>query len=90
MIARNIKDHCHYTGKYRGAPHNICNLMNKIPKDVPIVFHNVSKYDYHLIAISLSSKALAEEFKAKFCCLGKSTEKSITLSVSIKKLNQKY
>ena len=23
---RKIKDHCHYTGKYRGAAHNICNL----------------------------------------------------------------
>ena len=22
----NIRDHCHYDGKYRGAAHNICNL----------------------------------------------------------------
>ena len=21
------RDHCHYTGKYRGAAHKICNLM---------------------------------------------------------------
>ena len=27
-----VKDHCHYTGKYRGAAHNICNLRYKIPK----------------------------------------------------------
>ena len=31
--------HCHYTGKYRGAAHNICNLRYKIPKEIPIVFH---------------------------------------------------
>ena len=28
----NVKDHCHYTGKYRGAAHDICNLRYKIPK----------------------------------------------------------
>ena len=21
-----VRDHCHYTGKYRGAAHEICNL----------------------------------------------------------------
>ena len=34
------KNHCHYTGKYRGAAHDICNLRYKIPKEVPVVFHN--------------------------------------------------
>ena len=34
------RDHCHYTGKYRGAAHNICNLRYKIPKEIPVVFHN--------------------------------------------------
>ena len=44
-----VKDHCHLTGKYRGAAHNICNLRYKITKKIPIVFHNGSKYDYHFI-----------------------------------------
>ena len=26
-----VRDHCHYTGKYRGAAHNTCNLRYKIP-----------------------------------------------------------
>ena len=26
-----VRDHCHYTGKYKGAAHNICNLRYKIP-----------------------------------------------------------
>ena len=35
-----VRDHCHYTGKYRGASHNICNLRYKIPKEFPVVFDN--------------------------------------------------
>ena len=30
---QKVKDHCHYTGKYRGVAHNICNLRYKVPKD---------------------------------------------------------
>ena len=44
-----VSDHCHYTGKYTGAAHNICNLRYKIPKEIPVVFHNSSTYDYHFI-----------------------------------------
>ena len=35
-----VRDYCHYTSKYRGAAHNICNLRYKVPKEIPIVFHN--------------------------------------------------
>ena len=44
-----VRDHCHYTGKYRGAAHNKCNLNYKILKESPVVFHNGSTYDYHFI-----------------------------------------
>ena len=44
-----VKDHCHYTGIYRGADHDICNLRYKIPKEIPVVFHNGSTYDYYFI-----------------------------------------
>ena len=37
-----VRDHCHYTGKYKGAPHGIYNLEYCIPKKVAIVFHNGS------------------------------------------------
>ena len=75
-----VKDHCHYTGKYRGAAHNICNLRYKIPKEIPIVFHNGSTYDYHFIITEL-----VKEFNGNFECIGEKTEKYITLSVPIKK-----
>ena len=75
-----LKDHCHYTGKYRGAAHDICNLRYKIPKEVPVVFHNGSTYDYHFII-----KELAEEFEGHSECLGENIEEYITFSVPIKK-----
>ena len=75
-----VRDHCHYTGKYRGAAHNICNLRYKVPKEIPVVFHNGSTYDYHFII-----KELVKEFEGNFDCLGENTEKYITFSVPLKK-----
>ena len=49
-----VKDHCHYTGKYRGAAHRTCNLRCKTPKEIPIVFHNGSTYGYHFIIKELA------------------------------------
>ena len=75
-----VRDHCHYTGKYRGAAHDICNLRYKTPKEIPVVFHNGSTYDYHFIM-----KELAVEFEGLFECLGENTKRYITFSVPIKK-----
>ena len=44
-----VRGHCHYTAKYRGAAHKICNLRCKTPKEIPVVFNNGSAYDYHFI-----------------------------------------
>ena len=75
-----VRDHCHYTGNSRGAAHDICNVRYKIPKEIPVVFHNGSTYDYNFII-----KELAEEFEGEFKCLGENTQKYITFSVPIKK-----
>ena len=75
-----VKDHCHFTGKNRGAAHNTYNLRYKVPKNIPVIFHNGSTYDYHFII-----KELACEFEENFECLVENTEKYITFSVPIKK-----
>ena len=35
-----VRDHCNVTGKFRGAAHNKCGLKSKIPRKLPIIFHN--------------------------------------------------
>ena len=37
-----VRDHCRYTGLYRGPAHSLCNLRYKIPSYIPVVFHNLS------------------------------------------------
>ena len=46
---RKVRDHCHFTGKYRGAAHSIVSLRLNVPNEVPLVFHNGSNYDYHFM-----------------------------------------
>ena len=80
FIDEKVRDHCHYTGKYRGATHSTCNLRYKMPKNIPVIFHNGSTCDYHFII-----RELVKEFEGNFECLGENTEKYITFSVPIKK-----
>ena len=79
-LYHKVRDHCHYTGEFRGPAHNICTLRYKTPKEIPIAFHNGSTYDNHSIV-----KQLAKEFEGQFECLGENTEEYITFSVPIKK-----
>ena len=65
-LYHKVRGHCHYTGR--------------ISKEIPIVFHNGSTYDYHFVI-----KKLAKEFDVQFECFGGNTEKYITFSAPIKK-----
>ena len=47
-VGDKMRDHCHFTGQFRGAAHRQCNLKYKIDKQrykLPIVFHNLRGYD---------------------------------------------
>ena len=52
-----VKDHCHFTGKYRGAAHNKCNLECRKPLILPVIFHNLQGYDAHLFIKQLAKVA---------------------------------
>ena len=71
-----VRDHCHYTGRYRGAAHNSCNLKYNKPKSVPVFFHNLSGYDSHLFIRSLASPNPKETIE----CIPNNEEKYITFT----------
>ena len=77
---RNVRDHCHFTGKYRGAAHSICNLKFNVPNEIPVLFHNGSNVDYHFII-----RELANKFEVQFECVGENTDKYKTFSFPIEK-----
>ena len=79
-LYEKVKDHCHYTGKFRGAAHRICNLNYKVPQEIPVPIHNGSTYDYHFLIIEL-----VEDFKGEFEGLGENKEKYISFLIPIKK-----
>lgn len=70
-----VCDHCHFSGKYRGAAHESCNLNYKIPKFFPVVFHNLSGYDSHLFIKKLAG--------GKINCIPNNEEKYISFSREI-------
>ena len=79
---KKFKDHDHYTGKYRGAAHSICNLRYETQREIPVVLHNGSNYDFHIII-----KELAKEFRTDVKCLGENTEKYVSFSIPLKVTN---
>ena len=70
-----VRDHCHLSGKFRGAAHNQCNLEYRVPKFFPVVLHNLSGYDAHLFV-----KKLRGENGEKIKCIPCNEEKYISFS----------
>ena len=75
-----VRDHCHYTGRYRGPAHNSCNLKFRKPKSISVVFHNLTGYDSHLFIKKLGSP----DEKENIDCIPNNEEKYISFSKTIK------
>ena len=75
-----VCDHDHYTGKYRGPAHLICNLRYSTQIDIPVFFHNDTNYDFNLIITKL-----AKEFRSEMSCIPLYTNKYMSFSIPIKK-----
>ena len=73
-----VRDHCHFTGQYRGAAHNRCNLQCRKPLILPVIFHNLQGYDAHLFIKQLSG------LKGELNCIPSTEEKYISFSKKIK------
>ena len=74
-----VRDHCHFTGRYRGPAHNSCNLKYRKPKSVSVFFHNLSGYDSHLFIKKLGSPDKKENIK----CIPNNEEKYISFTKTI-------
>ena len=55
---RVVRDHCHFTGKFRGAAHNHCNRQVKKTYKIPVFFHNLQRYDGHIVFENLAKLKL--------------------------------
>ena len=74
---RKVRDHCHYSGLYRGAAHSSCNLQYKIPSYIPVIFHNLAGYDAHLFIRELA------KYTTGMGVITKNTEDYISFSIKV-------
>ena len=74
---RKVRDHCHYSGLYRGTAHSSCNLKYKIPNYIPVIFHNLTGYDAHLFIRELA------KYTAGMGIIAKNTEDYISFSIKV-------
>ena len=78
LFEDKVRDHCHFTGQYRGAAHNSCNLKCRKPLVLPVIFHNLQGYDAHLFVKQLAT------LPGELNCIPSTEEKYISFSKKIK------
>lgn len=74
------KDHCHFTRKFRDMTYNKCNLNYKVPKFIPVILPNLSRYDSHLFI---------KKLRGKINCIPNNDEKYISFNQEVVVVNKK-
>ena len=77
---KKVIDHDHYTGKYRGAAHSVCNLRYTGNNDITVGIRNGSNYDFKLLL-----KQFASSFLEVISVIAESIEKYMTFSLTFAK-----
>ena len=81
---RIVRDHCHFTGEFRGAAHNHCNRQFRKTFKIPVFFHNLKGYDGHIVFSNLAKLKLKKPPKV----IAQSLEKF--MSIKLGTLEIKY
>ena len=81
-----VRDHCHITGKYRGTAHKECNSKIRIPRKLPVIFHNLQGYDGHIIFREIYNLKDTIDIYP----IPKSTEKYMAFSINTNKSKNNY
>ena len=68
--------HSHITGKYIGTAHWSCNIILKLSKKIPVIFHNLWGYDSNLIIKEIS------KFDVKVSVIPNGLEKYMTFTIN--------
>ena len=78
LIEENHKvaDHCHYSGYFRGAACNNCNIQLKFDEyKLPVYFHNGKGFDFHFLV-----QNMGKYVKENINVLPNSMEKFLSIS----------
>ena len=81
-----VRDHCHYTGKFRCAAHNGCNILYRKTKDIPVFFHKLGGYDGHIIFQNLIKVDSIKEPQV----VAKTMQKFVTFSIGNLKVSVQF
>ena len=79
-----VRDHDHYTGKYKGSAHKTCNLNFYYEKSLNVFFHNLKGYDSHFLIQEIG------KFNKKIGIIPNNIEKFLSFSISNIKFKDSY